>query len=134
MSYYPELDNRSNQRIYDLNVWPRNHTNTIKFKNCLFGATNIVKSSDDSNNEKYVYSGYGIKFDSSGSGSFDNGFTWNVVDFGVDNSSSSHPDNRKNKFLVLGEVSTYGINETFVSPEKKKSLVLILLKQTQNFV
>ena len=122
MSYYPELDNHCNQRIYDLNAWPRNHTNTIKFKNCLFGAINIVKSSDHSNNEKYVYSGYGIKFDSAGSESFENGFNWNVLDFGVDNSSSSHPDNRKNKFLVLGEVSTSGINGTFVSPKKKKKV------------
>ena len=28
---------------YDLNGWPRNHTNNFKFKNCLFGSTNIVK-------------------------------------------------------------------------------------------
>ena len=27
----------------DLDAWPRNPTNNIKFKNCLFGATNIVK-------------------------------------------------------------------------------------------
>ena len=29
--------------INDLNAWPRNPTNNFKFKNCLFGATNIVK-------------------------------------------------------------------------------------------
>ena len=28
---------------YDLDGWPRNHTNNFKFKNCLFGSTNIVK-------------------------------------------------------------------------------------------
>ena len=32
-----------------------------EFKNCLFGSTNIAKNSDK---EKYVYSGYGITFDS----------------------------------------------------------------------
>ena len=47
--------------IYDLVAWQRNPTNNFKFKNCLFGATNIVKNSDK---EKYVYNGYGITFDS----------------------------------------------------------------------
>ena len=50
--------------VYKLYTWPRNPTNNFKFKNCLFGATNIVKNSDK---EKYVYSGYGITFDSAGS-------------------------------------------------------------------
>ena len=49
--------------VYDLHVWLRNPTNNFKFKNCLFGATSIVKSSDK---EKYVYSGYDITFDSAG--------------------------------------------------------------------
>ena len=46
--------------VYDLDAWPRNPTNNFKFKNCLFGATNMVKTSDK---EKYVYSGGGITFD-----------------------------------------------------------------------
>ena len=32
--------------VYDLAAWPRNPTNNFKFKNCLFGATNITKNSD----------------------------------------------------------------------------------------
>ena len=32
--------------VYELYTWPRNPTNNFKFKNCLFGATNIVKNSD----------------------------------------------------------------------------------------
>ena len=36
---------------------------TVKSKNCLFGATSIEKNSDK---EMYVYSGYGITFDSAG--------------------------------------------------------------------
>ena len=47
-------------------------------------------------------------------------------------SSSSHVDNRKNDFVVLGESQTFGINGSFGSPEKR--LVLILVKQTQNFI
>ena len=33
----------------------------FRFKNCLFRITNIANNSDK---EKYVYSGYGITFDS----------------------------------------------------------------------
>ena len=69
--------------FYDLDDWPRNSSNNFKFKNCLFGATNIVKNSDKG---KYVYSGYGIAFDSGGSWIFDNDFTWNIIIFGVGNS------------------------------------------------
>ena len=47
--------------VYDLDAWPRNPTNNFKFKNCLFGATTIVKNNDK---EKYVYNRYGITFDS----------------------------------------------------------------------
>ena len=70
----------------------------------MFGATNVVKNSDK---EKYLYSVYGIPFDRGGSWSFDNDFARNVIIFAVDNSSSSHSDNRKNNFLILGEGPTY---------------------------
>ena len=102
---------------YDLNAWPRKPTNNFKFKNCLFGATNIVQNSEK---EKYLYNGYGITFDSAGSWSFDNEFARNLlISFGVDNNLSSHSDNRKNNFLILGKSPTYGINRSFGSPEKK---------------
>ena len=48
-----------------------------------------------------------MPFDSGGSWSFDNDFARNVIIFAVDNSSSSHSDNRKNNFLILGEGTTY---------------------------
>ena len=48
---------------YELDAWPRRATNNFKFKNCLFGATTMVKNNGK---EKYVYSGYGITFDSAG--------------------------------------------------------------------
>ena len=50
--------------VYDLDAWPRNCTNNFKFKNGLFGATNISKNSYKETN---VYRGYGITFDSAGS-------------------------------------------------------------------
>ena len=67
-----------------------NATNNLKFQNCLFAATNIVKNNDK---EKRVYSGYGRVFDGEGSWNFGNDLARNVVNFGVDNSSSSHADN-----------------------------------------
>ena len=62
-------------------------------KNCLLAATNITKNSDKG---KYVYSGYKIKFDGKGDWNFGNDFDRNAVIFGVDYSSSSYTDNRKN--------------------------------------
>ena len=61
--------------------------------------TNIVK---DSNKKNYVYSAYETVFDGKDSWSFGNGFARNVVIFSVDNSLSSHTNNQKNDFLVLG--------------------------------
>ena len=45
---------------------------------------------------------------------------------GVDNSSSSHSEDHKGNFLILGEGPTYGSNRSVESREKK--LVLILLE------
>ena len=75
--------------FFDLDAWPRNPTNNFKFKNCLFGATTVVKNSDK---DKHVCTGYGITFDSAGSWSFDNDSAKNVIIFGVDNSSLSHAE------------------------------------------
>ena len=68
-----------------------------------------------------MYSGFGIAFDNAGSWIFDNDSARNVITFSADNSSSSHFDNRRNKFLLLGEGTTFGINGSFGSPEKKFS-------------
>ena len=53
-----------------------------------------------------------------GSWRFGDDFARNVVIFGVDNSSSSHTDNRKNNFLVLSEGQTQGINDNTSETEK----------------
>ena len=70
--------------VCDLDAWSRNSTNNFKFKNCLFGATSIVKNSDK---EKYVSKEY--KF-----WSFHNGTARNLIIFGVDNSLACYYDNR----------------------------------------
>ena len=71
--------------VYDLDAWPKNPISNFKFKNCLYGATSVVKNSDK---EKYIYSEYGITLDRTGSWSFDIDFARNVIFFGPDNSSS----------------------------------------------
>ena len=43
---------------------------------------------------KVVYSGYGIAFDGKGEWGFGNDLARNVIIFGVDNSVSSHANNR----------------------------------------
>ena len=80
-----------------------------------------------------MYSGYGITFDSTGSWSFGNDIARNVTIFGVDNSSSSYSENRKNNFLVLGEGPIFDIKGSFASPEKKFN-INFTKGNTQNFV
>ena len=77
-----------------------------------------------------MYSGYRTTIGNSGSWSFDNNTSRNVIIFGVDNSSSSQSDNLKNDFLILGECLTFEIMEALIYQRK---LALILVKQTQNF-
>ena len=105
--------------VYELNAWPRNPTNNFPLKICLFGTVKLVRNADKS---KFTYNGQGIVFDGEGSWSFGNVFARIVVIFGVDNSSSSHTDNRKNNFLALGEGPTQSINDSTGSPEKKISI------------
>ena len=97
----------------DLRTWPKNSLNNFKLKNCLVGATNIVKKSYK---EKWVYSGYGIIFDRAGSWNFGpwrlcskccNFWCWWL---------SSHTDNCKNNFLVLRDEPTSSNNGSFGSP------------------
>ena len=105
--------------LHDSDVWQKIPTYNFKFKNYLFGATNIVKNSDKG---KYVCSSYGITLGRAGSQSFDNNSDRNDVLFGVDNNSLSHADNHKNNSLVIGECPTFGINGSFGSGDKKCSI------------
>ena len=48
-----------------------------------------------------------------------------IWSFGVDNTSSSHPDNQKKYFLVLGEGPIKGIKDSVGATEKKVELTLV---------
>ena len=96
--------------IYDLYAWPKVLLRILNVKKLFIAASNKVKNSDK---EKYVHSGSGKAFDRKGEWSFRNDYTRNFITFdsySVDNSSSSHTDNLKINFLVLGEEDAFGIN------------------------
>ena len=58
----------------------------------------VVKLTKNADIDKYKYSGYGIGFDRRGTFSFPTGkFGYNVIIFGVDNSSFVHVDNKKER-------------------------------------
>ena len=76
--------------------------------------------------KKVCHSGYGITFDSAGLCSFDKEFAINVTIFRIINSWSSHSDNHKNNFLILGDGPTYGqkFNINFTKSNTKFCLSL----------
>ena len=87
----------------------------------MFGTGKLLRNAIKS---KFTYNGQGIPFDGEGSWSFDNAFARNAIIFGVDNTSSSHTDNRKNNFLVLSEGLIDGINDSTDAAERKFVLTL----------
>ena len=103
-------------------------SNLRNFSVYLFGATSVVINSDK---EEYKCSGYRTTFNSACSRSFDNDFARKVLIFGADNCSSSHADNCKNSFVILGEGWRLELMEALV--HQRKCLVLLSVKQTQNF-
>ena len=64
----------------------------------MVGATNIAKSIDK---EEWVFSGFGIVLDGTGSWNFGNDYARNVLIVGVDNSFSFHTENLKNHFFSV---------------------------------
>ena len=106
---------------------PRNTTNIFTVKVSLSGTIKLVREAIKC---KPTYNGQGIAFDEEGPWNFYYDFVKNVVIFGVNNSSLSRTDNRKNNFLVLGEGLTQGVNGSTDAAEK--IIVLTLVKQMQN--
>ena len=66
-----------------------------------------------------MYSDYEIAFNGKGSLIFNDKFVRNVIILEVDNNSSSHTDNLKNNFLILGEGDTFDVKEISSAREKK---------------
>ena len=101
--------------VYGLDTWPRNPVTNFTLKTCLFGTVKITKNAGKS---KCIHNVQEIAIDGKDYWSFENDIARNVISFGVDNSSPSHIDNPKNKFLALGKGPTEGINESVGAVEK----------------
>ena len=86
--------------VYKLNT----HTINTDFalKDCLFGSVRIAKDKDP---DRYVYSVFGIGFDSAATFSHSDGTNaYNVIIFGADSSQSVHSsDKLAENVLVLGK-------------------------------
>ena len=84
--------------VYELNNSPCNPTNDFTLKNCLFCTVRLTKNADKS---KFNYNDLRVTFDGKCICSYGNNFARNVVIFSVDNTSSSHTDNKKNKLSFI---------------------------------
>ena len=104
--------------VYEINKKDSTKSSDPTLENCLFGAVTLT---NNINIDKYGHSGYGIGFDRRSSFSFPGGgFGQNLLIFGVDMSSSSHIDNKKD-MLVLGKEPTQGL-EHMLTAEKMHSI------------
>ena len=72
--------------VYSLSQKTINSDNVLK--NCLFGATKVTKPGDTTDTDKYIYSGYGLGFDSTGQFTHPQGGMARNIIFGVDLSNS----------------------------------------------
>ena len=83
-----------------LDTWSRGLNSDFTLKDCLFRGVKLAKNADP---DKYIYSRYGIGFDSSSEFSLSNGSVGkNVIIFGLDMTSSVHIDNKGKDMLIFG--------------------------------
>ena len=81
----------------------------------MFGAVKLTKNADP---DKYIYTCYGIGFDSRSEFSLPDGSMGkNAMMFGVDMSSFVHIDNKKKMFLIFGKCSSQGLDDTTLTAE-----------------
>ena len=91
---------------------PGINNNGVTLENCLFGA---VKSTKNTDIDKYNYSGYGIGFDSRESFTHPSGgYGKTVIIFGADMRSSAHANNKPRSILVLGKDFIQGLDNTTI--------------------
>ena len=69
--------------------------------------------------DKYIYSGYGFGFDSTGQFSHpEGGMARNIIIFGVDLSNSVHATNKTQNVLIPGHGLTQEVNNTTIYADK----------------
>ena len=94
--------------------------NTDKaLKYCLFGAIEAARPNNTNDPDNFIYSGYGICFDHTGTFTHsESGIARNVIIFGVDMSGSVHASNKTKDFLVLGKGPIQMIEKKLKSTQK----------------
>ena len=106
--------------VYSLSQKTISSNNRLKF--CLFGATKLAKPGDTTDPDKYIYSGYGLGFDSTGKFThLQGGMAKNIIIFGVDSSNSVYATNKTQNILILGHGLTQKIKNTTIYAEKMYS-------------
>ena len=82
----------------------------------------MTKPGDTTDTSKYIYSGCGLVFDSTGQFSHpQGGMARNIIIFGVDLSNSVHATNNTQNILILGHGLTQKVNNTTIYAEKMYS-------------
>ena len=82
----------------------------------------MTKPGNTTDPDKYIYSGYGLGFDSTGEFSHpQGGMARNIIIFGVDSSNSVHATKKTQNILILGQSLTQKINSTTINAEKMYS-------------
>ena len=70
-------------------------------KNCLFGAIETARPKNTKDPDNFIYSGWGIGFDHTGTFAHpEGGIARNVIIFGIDMSGSVHASNKTKDFLI----------------------------------
>ena len=86
----------------------------------------MTKPGDTTNTDKYIYSCYGLGFDSTGQFSHpQGGMARNIIIFGVDLSNSVHVTNKTQNILILGHSLIQKVNNTTIYAEKCIHLILV---------
>ena len=79
----------------------------------------MTKPGDTTDTDKYIYSGYGLGFDSAGQLSHpQGGMARNIIILGVDLSNSVHATSKTQNILILGHGLTQKVNNTTIYAEK----------------
>ena len=103
--------------VYSLSQKTINSDNVLQ--NCFCGAIKVTKPGYTTDTDKYIYSGYGLGFNSTGQFSHpQGGMARNIIIFGVDLSNSVHATNKTQNNLILGHGLTQEVNNTTIYAEK----------------
>ena len=103
--------------IHKLDTWSQDLNSDFTLKDCLFEGVKLAKYSDPG---KYIYSGYGIGFDSRSKFSLPDGSVGkSFIIFGIDMNSFVHIDNKKKDILILSIDPKQGSDNTALTAEAR---------------